>query len=451
MKRILVVDDDVAVTNFLTVFFMQTERFDCSVINDSREVPAVLDDAWDVFLLDMDMPNVSGVDILNILRQKGLHTPVIILTGVSDVELAVKAMKLGAFDYLTKPVDEEHLLRVIDTAIEHSSIASSVQQVPLQLKREDITHTAAFSKFQNQDPQMIRCLYQAEKIAASDLSIFIWGERGTGRETLARAIHEASRRSERPFVALDVAEQEPARFPATFFGQARDWSGTHEDMAGFLEQAEGGTLYLDNIEQLSLPMQVRLKRVIQGSEYYRENSTRILTAKVRFIVASTRDLRQPEFNEVFNRDLLYHLMVNSISIPPLRDRPVDIPILARSYLESEAELTGRPVRCIAPEVVDLLLKYPFPDNAQELRTLICAAVAYADGEELTVDDLPPYIQQKLDPDVRPQWKDFRPLRLDDVVREHVRSTLDFFGKDKDKASNELGISPERLQEILGAG
>ncbi len=182
MEKILIVDDDVAVTNYLMVFLMQTGRFETLVVNDSRQVEDLLaKDSFGVILLDMDMPNVSGMDILKMMHQKGLSIPVIILTGVSDVDLAVKSLKLGAIDYLTKPVEDETLLEAIDTALEHRALHHSIDQLPPQLKREDLTHVDAFEQFPTQNPAMIRFLHQIEKMATSDLTVFIWGEPGPAR------------------------------------------------------------------------------------------------------------------------------------------------------------------------------------------------------------------------------------------------------------------------------
>ena len=195
MNRVLIVDDDSAVTNHLKVFLMQTERYESAVVNDSRKAMEALAQApFDAVLLDIDMPNLSGLDILQAVHDRGLGVAVVILTGVGDVDLAVRAMKLGAFDYLTKPVDEDTLLKVLDDAIEHKAIKQSISRLPADSKKEDLTHGEAFAQFPTHDPAMIRLFLEAEKMAAGDCCIFIWGERGTYKEMLARAIHSASPR-----------------------------------------------------------------------------------------------------------------------------------------------------------------------------------------------------------------------------------------------------------------
>ena len=193
MKKVLIIDDDSAVTNYFMVFLMQTDLFEPTVINDSREVESLLaKDTFDVIMLDLDMPNVTGMDILKVMRAKGLSIPVVILTGVSDVDLAVKAMKNGAFDYLTKPVDDDHLLEVLDSAMEHGAMHDTIEGMPLELTREDLNNKAVFKRLPTQDPAVIRVLHKAEKIAMGDLSVFIWGERGTGKRWMARAVPKGS-------------------------------------------------------------------------------------------------------------------------------------------------------------------------------------------------------------------------------------------------------------------
>ncbi len=448
MKRILIVDDDVAVTNYFKVFLTQTGLFDSAVVNDSREVEGLLErESFDIVLLDMDMPNISGMDILRSMRNKGDDTPVVVLTGVSDVNLAVKAMKMGAFDYLIKPIDDDKLLEVMDNALEHSILRKTISDLPIELTKKDLAYASAFEYFPTQDQKMIRLFHQAENLASSDLNIFIWGESGTGKEALARAIHQASPRRDKPFVALEADSQSPENFPAFFFGQARDWRGTRKETPGLLEEANKGTLFLNSVDALTMPVQVRLKRVIQTGEYYREHSTRVRKVDVRMIVSSTKDLTQPEYSEEFNRDLLYHLMVNSIKIPALRERSVDIPLLAEFFLAEEVEKAGKNITGFEEEFLELITNYRFPDNVQELRTIIAGAVANAQHETISASSLPPYIRRKIEPE-KEAAAEFQPRRVEEVVRELVGRTLEHFEGDRDRALEALGITPEELDRYL---
>jgi DNA-binding NtrC family response regulator len=449
MKKILIVDDDPAVTHYLMVFLMQTGLFETTVVNDSREVAGQLENQqFDIVLLDMDMPNVSGMDILTSMRSKGDQTPVVVLTGVSDVDLAVRAMKLGAFDYLIKPVEDEKLLEVINNAVEHSLLHRSIETLPEQLTRTTLEHADAFDHLTTRNKGMIRLFHQAEKIASTDLGIFIWGESGTGKETLARAIHRASPRRDKPFLAAEADSLDPSEFPAFFFGQDKTWSGSREERPGILEEAHGGTVFLNHIDALSHPAQVRLKRFLQTGEYYRENSTQVRNADVRMIVASTKDLTSPEYRSAFSRDLLYHLMVNSIQMPPLRERMDDLPLLAEELLKDEAQRSGKTGLRFSDTFLDYLREHTFPNNVQELRTIIAGAVAAVEGDTLTPDSLPASIKGLIEHSEPAIKKVFVPVRLETVIREHVEQTMAHFDNDREAAAEGLGISMEELDRIL---
>jgi two-component system, NtrC family, response regulator HydG len=448
MKRILIVDDDVAVTNYLMVALMQTDLFEVQVINRSRIVVETVErEPPDIMLLDMDMPDVSGMDILASMSSRGLDIPVVILTGVPDVELAVKAMKRGAFDYLVKPVEDEHLVEVLKTVMEKHALNRSIKQLPSELSREDLVDPAAFDHVPTQDPAMIRVLHQAERMALSDMCIFIWGERGTGKEGLARAIHKASSRSDQHCVAVDVAAADPERFPADLFGQAQRWGDREGERPGFLEQAAGGTLFLDNIARLSLPMQVRLRRVLQEGEYYREDSTVIVESSARFIVSTTRNLTHKKYKGRFDRDLLYHLMINSLLIPPLRERRGDIPLLAEHFLTRYSKRFGRKVGGFHQSFLDSLAAYDFPDNVQELRSIVKASLATTDdGQQITVEALPMWIRSRLEGEGTDVLEGPEPLL--NVQREHVQHALNYYGGDRERTARELGIERRALDELL---
>ncbi len=446
-SRILIVDDDVAVTNYLMVFLMQNEIFEPTVINDSRQVPEVLEqESFDAILMDMDMPNLSGMDLLKIIHERKIESPVIVLSGVNDVDLAVRALKLGAFDYLSKPVEDEYLLEVINKAIEHHTLHDSISQLPKRLKREDLAFEEAFRQVPTQNPVMIRLFHQMEKMAAGDLCVFILGERGTGKQTLAKAIHNASPLRSGPFIALNAAAHDSERFAAEFFGQASDWQGETEQ-AGFLDQAEGGTLYISNIECLSNPVQVRLDRLIRSKEFYREGTTQIRTLEVRLIASSTKDLTSETYRESFSPDLLYHLWINSIQLPPLRERADDIPLLAEHFLTREIKRTGSRKIGIDPEYSAFLQTYEFPGNQDELRDIIASSVSRESGETLGIDSLSHYIRDKIRKGMRSSGG-FRLRRLSEVIAEHVKWTVDYLNGDLESAAHELGIPLPELHDHL---
>lgn len=449
MKKILLVDDDVAVTNHFLVALTQTERFEPVIVNDSRGVPDLLaGERFDAIILDLDMPDVSGVDILKLMREKDLRTPVVVLTGVGDVDLAVKSMKLGAFDYLTKPVDDEHLLDVLEEAVAHGALHRTLSELPAEPKREDLAHAAAFEGFVTAHPKMIRLLHEAEKMAAGEITVLIVGERGTAREALAHAMHRVSSRRGGPFVVADALGDARDVFPAMLFGQAPGWRDAAEERQGLLEQAAGGTLFIDHIERLSLAVQLRLKRVIQTGKYYRENSTHVMTAEARLIVASTEDLASPQYKGPFSPDLLYHLTVNTLRVPSLRDRGEDIPLLVDHVMRQESRKTGKRIDACAPEVLEFLAGYAFPGNDRELESVIAGAVLRCEGERITMKDLPPCVQEPAGCGEAPAAEEFEPRKLAEIERDYVVRMLKFCNGDKAAAAARLGVTPRQLDQIL---
>lgn len=452
MNKVLIVDDDVAVTNYFMVFLMQTERFESTVINDSRDVEKLLmREKFDVIMLDLDMPNVSGIDILIMMQSRDISIPVIILTGANDVDLAVKSMKRGAFDYLIKPVDDEHLIEVLDNAIEHGAMNRKIDELEETFTHEEMEGRKEFEHLPTTNPDMMILFRNAEKVAKCDLSIFIWGERGTGKESLAKAIHQTSLRADGPFIAVDGAAHRQEDFSSELFGRAKDWSGKHDEKQGFIEAAAGGTLFIDNIDSLGLLVQARLKRVIQNYEFYRDNSTEIKKSNVRIIVSSTRDLTSSKYHDTFSRDLLYHLMVNSMKIPPLRARTEDIPLIIDYFLKKELVKLNREENSlsVSEDFLDLLMQYNYPDNVQELQNIIACAVVGAEGNEITPDNLSPFIRERITPGEI--TGDFIPALLRDIMTDHIKKTIKYCGGNMDQAAALLGISVDEVSDQIENG
>jgi DNA-binding NtrC family response regulator len=443
MKKVLIVDDDVAVTNYFMVFLMQTELFEPEVENDSRRVKKLLkENHYDVIMLDLDMPNITGMEILKMMKAEGIECPVLILTGVSDVDLAVRAMKYGAFDYLTKPVDDEHLLEVLASALEMQAMKQSMDELPAEAAPEDLDHQAAFKNLPTQDSNMHYLFHQAETLAKGNLSVFLWGERGTGKKWLAHAIHKASGRREGPFVALDCTTHPPDEFSGILFGRAKDWQGETDELPGALSDASAGTLFLNNIEHMSPQVQMRLNHALHTGEFYRDNSTEILQSDVRYIVSSTHDLTSSKFHESFSRDLLYQFMVNNLQIPPLRDRPKDIPLVAKFILKEECRRSKKEIKEISPELIDMLQNYYFPGNLQELRKLILSAIASSTTDTLDIDNISTYSRERLT--LGTFASTFHPRNLHEVIREQVENTVKYCKGDLKEAASLLDISVKVL-------
>lgn len=447
LNKLLIVDDDVAVTNYFMVFLMQTELFEPEIENDSRVVIQLLkDNHYDVMMLDLDMPNVTGLEILKMMKAEGIDVPVVILTGANDVDLAVRAMKNGAFDYLTKPVDDEHLLEVLGNAVEMGNIKQSMDEMPDEPKREDLGNKAAFEHLPTSDPAMVRLFHQAEALAGGNLCVFLWGERGSGKRWLAQGIHNASARGEGPFLAIDCTHHAPDELSGVLFGRAPKWNDDSETLDGAFADAKGGTLFINNLEYLSPQVQMRLNHAMHTGEYYQDNSTEILQCDVRIITASTHDLTSSRFQESFSRDLLYHVMVNSLQLPALRERPDDIPLLARFFLEIENERSNKGIEKISPKLLEKLEQYFFPGNLKELRSIILHGVSQCQGDTLDFDDLSEYSRERIS--LGGFGDAFIPRPLKAIIVEQIKATLKYCHNDQKDAARILEISPEELQKHL---
>ncbi|HZD54974.1 MAG TPA: sigma-54 dependent transcriptional regulator [Candidatus Aquicultoraceae bacterium] len=441
MNRILILDDDQAVLNYFRVLLLQTGRFEVEALSDSTKAFGAIDSGgFDLLLLDMDMPGVTGREVLEHVRRDHPGLEVVIITGVEDVELAVESMKMGAYDYLCKPVDDSRLLTTLDRALERSRLRGEIDRLRDRIGLEGLAHREAFQGILTQDRRFVRTLRKVEQIAASDNNVLIWGESGTGKELVARAIHRIGRRRDRAFVAVNAGTLASELFASEFFGHDRGaFTGAVRAKAGLFEEADGGILFLDEIGELELPVQAKLLRVLQSGEYFRLGSTRERGADVRIVAATNKDLEAEIARGRFRRDLYYRLNISSIYLLPLRDRRGDVELLAHHFLEKHARLNGKSTAGISDEVMALLEGYDYPGNVRELENIIAGAVVLETGGALGRHSLPPYLVKavaRAEPSVPPEAR----KTLEELEAEHVRAVLVHAGGNRTAAAAVLGIS-----------
>ena len=441
MIKVLVIDDNPAILNFLNVFLLQSGDFEPKTLQDSREAYELLTkEKFDVLLLDMDMPHVSGLDILKHIDEKKIKIITIVLTGVEDVDLAISAMKLGTFDYMLKPIDEEKLLETIHSALKNLQLEKVETDASGLASRKTLKHKEVFKDIITNNEEMIRIFRYVEKFAVTDNSVLIWGESGSGKELIAKAIHQISKRQNKPFIAVNAGTFAHELFSSEFFGHEKGaFTGADKDKTGFIEEANGGTLFLDEIGELSLPIQVKLLRVLQEEEFYKLGSTKNIKVDVRIIAATNKNLFEEIQNGNFRKDLFFRLNINSINLPPLRERPEDIPLLADYFLEKFNEKYQKNVKGICPALLNCLRNYPFPGNVRELMNIINSAIIIETGKELSRKSLPHFFhaQHCCDEELT---NDFRPLSIQEIEKEHIRKVLNYTGGNRTKASDILGIS-----------
>src|SRR3989339_111259 len=445
MNKILVVDDNQAVLNFLNIFLLQTGKYQIKTLQDSTQTFDLLDSGkYDLLLLDMDMPNVTGLDILKHITENKINITTIVLTGVEDIDLAISAMKLGTYDYMLKPIEEERLIKTIETALEDRKLEINESGISQRLSLETLAYKDVFENIITNDEKMIKIFHYVEKFAITDNSVLIWGESGSGKELIAQAIHKISHRREKKFVAVNAGAFAYELFSSEFFGHEKGaFTGAATNKIGFIEEANGGTLFLDEIGELSLPIQVKLLRVLQEEEFYRLGSTKNIKADVRIIAATNKNLFDEIRKGSFRKDLFFRLNINSINLPALRDRKGDIELLANYFLEKFNSKYKRNIKRISDSLLACLKSYFFPGNVRELMNLINSAIIVETGDELKKKSLPNYFLENNN-SYGLVDRESAICSLAEMEKEHIGKILRFANNNRTKAAEILGISRVNL-------
>jgi DNA-binding NtrC family response regulator len=354
---------------------------------------------FDVALLDVKMPELSGIELLGQVKHRRPEVEVIMMTGHATVETALAAVKAGAYDYLTKPFEDvEYVARAVAKAAERKHLFDRNRELETQLReREDGPGEALVGN----SGAMHDVMRMVDAVAASVATVLVNGESGTGKELVARALHAKSRRRAHPFVALNCGALTETLLESELFGHVRGaFTGAQRDQKGLFEAADGGTIFLDEIGDIPPATQVRLLRVLQEGELKRVGSTDIVRVDVRVIAATHRDLPKLVKSGKFREDLFYRLNVIAIPLPALRERIEDVPLLAHHFLRRYTERLAKKVRTLSPEAVELLCSYRWPGNVRELENAIERAVVLCRGDVVTPADLPPAISGRTAPLVR---------------------------------------------------
>ena len=397
---------------------------------------------FDAIMSDIKMSPLSGMDLLQWFRDSSPETPVVLLTAFGSLETAVQAMKQGAFDYLTKPVNLEELALVMHRAVQHHRLVREHRH----LSRAFDERVRAAS-FVGQSHAMVEVFKLVGKVASGRASVLLQGESGTGKEVIARAIHDNSTRAARLFVAVNCSAIPDALLESELFGHIKgSFTGAHAFRRGLLEEASGGTLFLDEVADLSPAGQAKLLRALQEQEIRRVGSNETVKLDLRVISASRQDLHQLVAARRFREDLLYRLNTVTTTIPPLRGRPEDIPLLAELFLARYGGQKFVPVTAIAPDAMRALQRAAWPGNVRELEHVIERAVALATHAVLPLDHLPLEIREGTSEVA--QERRALPGTLGALQREQVLAAYEATGRNKEQAARRLGISRRTLYRLL---
>jgi len=432
--KILIADDDKNLRKVLANELSDAGYEVAQADNGIKSLQLLEKDDYDVLLLDLNMPGMSGMEILKKIRDLDIPAEVVILTAYATVSTAVEAMKNGAYDYLTKPFQIEELITAIERAYEKKKLLNENLLLKSQLKRQ-----TKKKKIVTNDPLMLEVLETARKFALSALPVLVTGESGVGKELVAQALHDASPRNEGPFLPINCGAIPDTMLESELFGHEKGaFTGAYIKKLGLLEIANHGTVFLDEIGELSPALQGKLLRVIETGNFFRVGGTKEVMVDVRFLSATNKDIKKEIEEGRFRQDLYYRISSLILVIPPLRERKEDIPLLVEHIMKSTAAFKNRG---ISKKALEVLSGYPWPGNVRELQNVVHRALFLSRNPVIDTNDLPPDMLTGHKASGR---------KLEDIEREHILKVYREVNNQKRKAAEILGVDPKTLYRKLSS-
>ncbi|MFQ6112452.1 MAG: sigma-54-dependent transcriptional regulator [bacterium] len=440
--RILIADDEASITEGLSAL-LELEGYETAAVNDGKDALSLLQkEPFDLVLVDLMIPGLNGLQILEALKQQEILTEVIIITGKGTISTAVEAMKSGAYDYLTKPVEPNRLRTIIPKALEHHDLVVTNRKLEQTLKS-----LSRYEDMVGQDEKMRKVYRLIDAVADTTANILITGESGTGKELVARAIHKKSSKADGPFVAVNCSAFPRDILENELFGHEKGaFTGAINEKAGCFEMANKGTLFLDEIGEMPADTQTKILRALEERRFRRLGGTKEIEVDVRVIAATNRDIKKALKEGTLREDLYYRLCVMEIDLPPLRDRMSDLLPLLGEFLKIYNERNNKSVKGFSPECLEVLRKYHWPGNVRELKNTVERAVILCAGDTIQLQHLP---NQIFKPHVKDSAVSVELGRtLDEIEKEVIFKTLRMTNNNKTKAAKFLGISLKTMHNKL---
>ena len=434
--KILIIDDEEKLRSLLARI-ISLEGFTVNESDTLKAAEKFLEKEYaDVILCDVKLPDGSGVDFVKKTKAKYPLTEIILLTAYANVPDGVQAMKNGAFDYIMKGDDNDKVIPLLYKALEKVQLQKRIQQLEQQVEKR-----YAFENILGESPAIKESISLAKKVAPTDTTVLLLGETGTGKEVFAQAIHYGSKRSGKTFVALNCSAFTKELLESEIFGhKAGAFTGATKDKKGLIEEANGGSLFLDEIGEMHIDLQSKLLRFLETNEFIKVGDTKPTKVNVRIIAATNRGLKEEIKEGKFREDLFYRLNVFAIHLPSLRERKDDIPLLANNFLKLSAERTNKRITGMSKELINVLQKQEWKGNIRELKNVIERAVILADDNELKVEHLPLEMQHSS--------FDISLFDLSNIERSHIQKVLHYTKGNKTKAAELLGIGLTTLYRKL---
>ena len=449
---ILIVDDESSYLELMKDFLNQEGYANIITESNPLNVISLLDRTdIDLILLDIFMPEMNGLELLEKIYAVYPNIPVVVITAVHEVQIALKAIKLGAYEFITKPPDTDRLLLTIRRALDTKLLESERDS----LRKALLEHKPSrriFSDIITDSPIMHRVFELVEIFAPTNETVFISGETGTGKDMIARKIHDLSPRRDKPFIAVNLASISPSLFESELFGYKKGtFTGAIEDKVGYFEAASGGTIFLDEVGELPIALQGKLLRTIQYNEIYRIGDSNPVKLDIRIISATNRDLLDAVNKKEFRADLYYRLNRGFIYMPPLNKRIDDVVLLAEHFLEVGNRTYNKNIQGFSDSVINSLKYYTFPGNVRELENIILNAVAKTFGEShISSIDLPKEYIKPFEPGNGNENGKPKFTSLNSAAEEHIMSVMKTVGNSVQRAAPLLGVSERTLQRRLKA-